>query len=97
MAHWQAEAPAEDQARLFWVVLRHEIDYLKEALPPDILRARTWVGQATRLRFARHTEIFRPADDAVLARALTYWCPIDAATRRPVPVSPAVRSLFSTR
>jgi acyl-CoA thioester hydrolase len=32
VAHWRAVAPAEDQAKLVWVVVRHEIDYLTSAV-----------------------------------------------------------------
>ena len=95
VAHWTALAPAAEQARLFWVVLRHEIDYLQAAHLEDRIVARTWVGTASRLRFERHTEIRRVQDGATLARARTVWCPIDAATRKPTPVSADVRARFS--
>src|SRR5579872_2930599 len=84
VAHWTAAAPLDEQARLRWVVLRHEIDYYCQAARAgDAIVARTWVGSATRVRFERHTELRRAADDCVLARARTVWCPIDAASRRP--------------
>ncbi|MBZ5586093.1 MAG: acyl-CoA thioesterase [Acidobacteriia bacterium] len=95
VAHWRAAAPAADQARLLWVVLRHEIDYKKAARPGDEVVARTWVGNATRLRFERHTEVLRAGDRTLLAKALTVWCPIDARTFRPTAVSAAVRECFS--
>jgi acyl-CoA thioester hydrolase len=95
VAHWTAAAPAAERARLLWIVLRHEIDYRQAAHLGDAIVARTWVGAATRLRFERHTEILRAEDRCVLARARTIWCPIDAATRRPTPVSAEVRALFS--
>jgi acyl-CoA thioester hydrolase len=95
VAHWTAKAPATEQARLFWIVLRHEIDYLQAAHLDDQVIARTWVGTATRLRYERHTEILRTGDGRVLARARTLWCPIDAATRKPTPVSAEVRARFS--
>ena len=69
VAHWTAEAPADEQARLFWIVLRHEIDYRHPAQLGDALVARTWVGSASRLRFERHTEIVRAEDGRVLAGA----------------------------
>lgn len=96
VAHWQAEAPADDRARLFWVVVRHEIDYKQEARPGDAVLARTWVGQATRLRFERYTEIVRADDGLLLAQAKTLWCPIDVSTKRPAVVSAEVRARFST-
>jgi len=95
VAHWTAAAPAAEQARLFWIVLRHEIDYLHPAHLEDRLAAFTWVGTSTRLRFDRHTEIRRADDGRVLARARTVWCPIDAATRKPTPVSAELRARFS--
>jgi acyl-CoA thioester hydrolase len=95
MAHWQMIAPAADQAALRWVVVRHEIDYKQAAYAGDEILARTWVGSASRLKFVRDTEITRASDNHVLAAARTVWCPIDARTGRPVPVSPAVRALFS--
>ncbi len=94
-AHWRAAASAEDQASLLWVVVRHEIDYMRPAYLGDRIVARTWVGAATRLRFERHTELLRAADRCVLAKARTPWCPIDAASGKPASVSPAVRAHFS--
>ena len=95
VAHWSSAAAPEDQAQLLWVVVRHEIDYLKAVLPGDRIAARTWVGSATRIRFDRHTEIVRVSDGAVLARARTVWCPIDVKTGRPAAVSDGVRARFS--
>jgi acyl-CoA thioester hydrolase len=94
-AHWTADASKEDQEKLLWVVLRHEIDYKQAAVPGDEIIARTWVGTAKGLRFERFTEILRAADRAVLASAKTIWCPIDSRTQRPTAVSPAVRAQFS--
>jgi acyl-CoA thioester hydrolase len=79
-AHWQAAASPADQAALAWVVLRHEVDYKRPAFLRDQIIARTWVGEATRHRFERHTELLRAADRKLLARARTIWCPIDRHT-----------------
>jgi acyl-CoA thioester hydrolase len=95
VAHWRALAPAEAQATVAWVVLRHEIDYARPAMPGDVLRARTWVGVAEGLSFERHTEIARQRDGRVLARARTVWCPIDIGSGRPRRVTDALRLLFS--
>jgi acyl-CoA thioester hydrolase len=95
VAHWTSAAPAAEQARLFWIVLRHEIDYLQAAHIEDHIVAVTWVGAASRLRFERHTEIRRVQDGGILARARTIWCPIDAVTRKPTPVSTELRARFS--
>jgi acyl-CoA thioester hydrolase len=95
VAHWRAVASPEDQQKLLWVVLRHEIDYNQPVFAGEALRIRTWVGNATKLKFERHTEFVRQGDSKVVAKALTVWCPIDAKTSRPVAVNAALREAFS--
>jgi acyl-CoA thioester hydrolase len=95
VAHWTAAAPATDQAKLLWVVVRHEIDYKQPAFLGDGIIARTWVGSASRVRFERFTELLRTRDRGLLAKARTLWCPIDSRTGRPASVSPEVRAGFS--
>ncbi len=98
VAHWGAQAHPEDQARLLWVVIRHEIDYKHQCFRDDTLRAETWVGPASRLAFERNTEIIRHKDgrDQLVARARTVWCPIDRRRGRPCEVGERVRAHFST-
>jgi acyl-CoA thioester hydrolase len=96
LAHWFAVAPADAQAVMTWVVLRHEIDYLRPARPGDTVRARTWIGAGESLRYERFTEIVR-GDGTVLARGRTLWCPVDIATGRPKRVPAEVRAAFSTQ
>jgi acyl-CoA thioester hydrolase len=94
-AHWRTAAPAPDQAKLGWVVVRHEIDYKRQAFLHDQIIARTWIGTAARRAFDRHTEILRASDRKVLAVSRTVWCPIDLATGKPTDVSDDVRGRFS--
>lgn len=95
IAHWRSLAPPADQARTLWLVLRHEIDYKLAAYRTDSIVARTWIGSASRLKFERFTEILRASDRALLAKARTVWCPVDAHTLRPSPISAELRALFS--
>ena len=94
-AHWSALAPEGASDEIAWVALRHEIDYLKPALLGDEIAIRTWVGVADGLSFERFTEMRRRMDDAVLARARTLWCPVDARTGKPRRVSAEVRARCS--
>jgi acyl-CoA thioester hydrolase len=95
VAHWHAAADPQDQARLFWVVVRHEIDYLRPAFAGDDVVAVTWVGATVDRNFERLTELQREKDSKVLARARTVWCPMDRTTGRPTDVREEVRSRFS--
>ena len=96
LAHWNVLSTEQERSRLLWVIIRHEIDYKRAAYLNDQLVARTWVGKAERLAFERNTEIVRLSDRALLAKARTLWCPVDAKTLRPVEPGNDVRARFST-
>lgn len=95
-AHWLARTSAAEKAAVTWVVVRHEIDYRRAALPGDVIRAVTWVGPASRHTYERNTELRREADDTLLARARTLWCPLEPATGRPCRLEDGLRARFST-
>lgn len=95
-AHWSVLASAPEKMRLLWVVIRHEIDYKRQAFLQDTIIARTWVGKAEGLAFERNTELLRASDRKLLAQARTLWCPVDAKTMRPTEPGDDVRARFST-
>ena len=95
-AHWKSLASPDAQAAIGWVVLRHEIDYKMPAAAGDEILLRTWVGQASRLKFERFTEIRRKIDLQLLAQGRTLWVPIDVRTGKPTRVSAELRGQFST-
>ncbi|GAC1573372.1 MAG: thioesterase family protein [Sphingomicrobium sp.] len=94
VAHWDALADAAHRDTYFWVVIRHEIDYLRALLPSETVMARTWVGEAPKgARFDRHME-FIGADGKVRVRATTVWAIIDKAAGRPIRVPAEVIAPF---
>ena len=94
VAHWYSVASPEHDAAYYWVVVRHEIDYLRAAVEGDVVTGRTWVGEEPRgARFDRHME-FVGADGKVLVRARTQWAIIDKAAGRPIRVPVEVIAPF---
>jgi len=94
VAHWRSVAAREHDAAYFWVVVRHEIDYLRAAREGDEVRARTWVGDAPKgARFDRFVE-FTGAGGKTLVRARTHWAILDRSSGRPVRVPPQVVAPF---
>ena len=94
VAHWHAVARPEDHDRYVWVVVRHEIDYLRAVLPGETVTGHTWVGEAPRgARFDRHME-FVGEDGRPRVRAVTKWAILDRATGRPLRVPPEVVAPF---
>jgi acyl-CoA thioester hydrolase len=94
VAHWRRAADARHQDSYVWVVVRHEIDYLRAAHESDRITARTWVGDAPQgARFDRFVE-FTGADGKACVRAKTQWAIIDKALGRPIRVPPDVIAPF---
>ena len=94
LAHWYSIADPAHQDDYIWVVVRHEIDYLRAVLPGESVTGRTWVGEAPKgARFDRHME-FVGDDGKVRVRAVTTWAIIDKASGRPIRVPPEVIAPF---
>ena len=93
-SHWRAVAAPAHVDAYVWVVVRHEIDYLRAVLPGETVTARTWVGEAPKgARFDRHVE-FVGEDGKARVRAVTTWAILDKASGRPLRVPPEVAAPF---
>lgn len=94
LGHWYSVADPAHQDAYIWVVVRHEIDYLRAVREGERVTGRTWVGEAPRgARFDRHME-FAGEDGKVRVRARTWWAIIDQASGRPIRVPPEVVAPF---
>ena len=79
LAHWYSLADPKHAQDYFWVIVRHEIDYLRPAFAGDRVTGRTWVGEAPRgAKFDRHMEFVGP-DGRICVKARTIWAIIDNA------------------
>jgi len=94
VAHWRAVARREHDEAYFWVVVRHEIDYLRAAHAGDAVTARSWIaGPPQGARSERVVEFTGP-DGKVCVRAKTQWAIIDKALGRPIRVPAEVVAPF---
>ncbi|MFL6847951.1 MAG: acyl-CoA thioesterase [Sphingomicrobium sp.] len=95
VAHWRSVADAQHQDAYFWVVVRHEIDYLRAVLEGERITARTWVGDNLKgAKFDRHIE-FVGEDGKPRVRSRTDWAIIDKASGRPIRIPPQVVAPFT--
>ncbi len=92
-SHWYAVAPPEDVARYFWVISRHEIDYLRATLPGEVVEAETWGENPRGARFDRCT-VLRGPDGLERVKARTTWVLMDRELERPARVPKAMMGLF---
>jgi acyl-CoA thioester hydrolase len=93
-AHWYDTARPEHADAYVWVVIRHEIDYLRAVVAGETVTARTWIPEAPRgARCVRQMEFTGP-DGKVRVKALTTWAVLDKATGRAIRVPPDVIEPF---
>ena len=97
VARAHSEAVGYDHARYrelggVFVVIRHEIDYLRPAFAGDVLALTTWVESFGAASSERRTEIAR--GDTLVARAVTTWAYVDVGQGRPLRIPPAVKEAF---
>ncbi len=94
-AHWHAAADPAHVAAYLWVIVRHEIDYLRALREGESVTARTWVSEAPRgAKFDRHVE-FVGSNGKVHVRAKTTWAMIDRATGKAMRVPAEVTARFA--
>ncbi|CAL67226.1 acyl-CoA thioesterase [Christiangramia forsetii] len=92
--HWEARASEEQKSTVIWVVVRHEIDYKKEAFLGDTISLQTYVGEVTHVTSVRHVIIKNSETDKVLAEAKTTWCLLHAETKKPAKISEELKRVF---
>jgi acyl-CoA thioester hydrolase len=93
-AHWDSVARPEDRAALFWVVVRHEIDYRGNISAGESVTATTWIeGEAQGAKSLRRVD-FTDSSGKRLVSAATTWAMLDRATGRLTRVRPQVLEPF---
>jgi acyl-CoA thioester hydrolase len=92
--HWRGTAAPEHVAAFVWVVIRHEIDYLRPLQVGQTARARTFVPDPPRgARLDRLIE-FIGDNGKVLVKARTTWAMIEVASGRPARVPADIADRF---
>ncbi len=79
--HWDFLTKENPLPQYIWVVMRHEIDYLKQATLGDEIVVKTWVGEAKGITSVRFMEFYKK--DVLLVKAKTVWAMLHAETFKP--------------
>lgn len=80
--HWNFLTKENPLPQYIWVVMRHEIDYLKQATLGDKITVKTWVGETKGITSIRFMEFYKGEELLVIAK--TKWAMLDAKTFKPV-------------
>lgn len=92
--HWEVRATEELKQEFFWVVIRHEIDYKKQAFLGDKLLIETYVGDTTFVTSDRFVNIKNAESGQVLVAARSSWCLLDTQSKRPTKITDDLRKVF---
>ena len=92
--HWSFLTKENPLPQYVWVVMRHEIDYLKQAALGDEIVVKTWVGETRGITSVRFMEFYK--SDALLVKAKTTWAMLDAVTHKPARIREDVLSVLKS-
>ncbi|WP_299709111.1 thioesterase family protein [uncultured Tenacibaculum sp.] len=91
--HWEYLVKDINAEDLIWVLVKHEIDYIGQAVLNDEVTLKTWVGETKGVKSVRHVEIFK--GDKLLAKSQTTWCLLNSKTLRPTRITEDIFNLLS--
>ncbi len=92
--HWDVRATHQLKKDFFWVVVRHEIDYKKQAFLGDKILIETYVGETTFVTSERFVNVKNAETGEVLVAAKSIWCLLDTGSKRPTKITEDLRTVF---
>jgi acyl-CoA thioester hydrolase len=79
--HWEFLTQNNPLPEYIWVVLKHEIEYLKQAILGDEIIVKTWVGETKGFKSERLMEFYK--NNQLLVKAKTVWGMLDVDNYKP--------------
>ena len=93
--HWSILSNKEIDNKYFWVAIRHEIDYINQAVLDDEITIYTWIGETGGVRSIRNVHIYR--GEILLAKAKTTWCLVDKKTNKPTRIKQDILNILEEK
>ena len=93
--HWTQLKSGLDTTAYVWVVIRHEIDYIGQALLGDTIISKTWVGKTGGIRSIRHVEFYK--NNKLIVRAQTTFCLVNAKTFKPTRITDQILMMLAPK
>ena len=94
VAHWEAMTDQATQARWFWVIRRHEIDYRANITAGEMAAGTTWVDPAGPQGATWDRLACFESGGRSCVEARTTWAVIDRERGRPVRVPAELVAVF---
>ncbi len=92
--HWELRATPQLKKKFLWVLVRHEIDYKKQAFLNDPIVVETYVGEVTHVTSERYVNIRNEATGELLVSSKSIWCLLDSEHKKPTRITRDLRQIF---
>ena len=93
--HWTQLKQDQDTSAYVWVVIRHEIDYIGQALLGDSIVAKTLVGETGGIRSIRHVEFYK--NNKLIVKAQTTFCLVNSKTFKPTRITDQILMMLAPK
>lgn len=93
--HWTQLKQDLDTSAFVWVVLRHEIDYVGQALLGDSIEAKTRVGKTGGIRSIRHVEFYK--NNKLIVKAQTTFCLVNSKSFKPTRITDQILMMLAPK
>ena len=93
--HWTQLKKGVDTTAYVWVVIRHEIDYVGQALLGDSIVAKTWVGKTGGIRSIRHVEFYK--NNKLIVKAQTMFCLVNSKSFKPTRITDQILMMLAPK
>ena len=93
--HWTQLKQDQNTSAYVWVVIRHEIDYIGQALLGDSIVAKTWVGETGGIRSIRHVEFYK--NNKLIVKAQTTFCLVNSKTFKPTRITDQILMMLAPK
>lgn len=90
--HWSFLTKENPLPKYIWVVLKHEINYYRQAHLGDEIVIKTWVGESKSFKSERFIAFY--LDDKLLVKSTTIWGLLDAKTYKPTRITEKVLNVL---
>ena len=93
--HWTQLKKGGDTTAYVWVVIRHEIDYVGQALLGDSIVAKTWVRKTGPTRSTRHVEFYK--NYKLIVKAQTMFCLVNSKSFKPTRITDQILMMLAPK
>ena len=90
--HWSFLSIGDLNKKYFWICIRHEIDYIGQAVTGDELTILTWIGKSQGVKSIRYVDIYK--GDAIITQVKSVWCLMDRNTNKPTRIKEDILSVL---